>query len=187
MSVSSLKPAFISLLGLTTLDRRPQRALHSILAGRTILHLKEQSSQRLVEYDSHPHPKPRSGHTEPSGPWTSDQGHANQSFALSEFHTAAPPHGRWNDAGDTTVLTTGPFNMYDEFDTYSEKPPTPAKFPDAERGSRCESPSSKLVPLRRQRTLDSGEERESTVGGHSCSPLRNGVKVFVHRQQTVHI
>ncbi|KAJ3549919.1 hypothetical protein NMY22_g715 [Coprinellus aureogranulatus] len=162
----------------------PQRALHSILASRTVLHLKEMAAQRLIEYDSNGRP-PMPGlfnHSGGSGSGKSNRQEYGESFVLSEFQAAGPARNiqSIDTFGHDTQLETAGYNL----DGGAGK----TRGIDAELYGYGGTPpeASKLVPLRRQRTPDwnDGASRETA---RSTTPLQGGLQVFVQRQQTRHL
>lgn len=161
----------------------PQRALHSILASRTVLHLKEMAAQRLVEYDSNERPPPQ-GFFQNSGGSGSGKSHPQdhgESYVLSEFQAAGPGNVQSIDTfGYNTQLETGDYGASDD----SRK----ARGIDAELYGYGGSPTSppRFEPLRRQRTSEWDDE-DSRGTNRSKTPLQGPLKIFVQRQQTQHL
>ncbi|KAF5329848.1 hypothetical protein D9611_013405 [Ephemerocybe angulata] len=131
----------------------PQRALHSILASRTILHLKEQSSQRLVEYDSHGQPPGRYFNSHSNKSHGESQG---QSFVLSEFRAAPTPVRHLDSQLEVeTAFSTGTFDIGE--DKLARVAPF-AHPEDVKSNNQTSHQAFKLAPLRRDRAQESPSE-----------------------------
>ncbi|TEB26256.1 hypothetical protein FA13DRAFT_1737664 [Coprinellus micaceus] len=162
----------------------PQRALHSILASRTVLHLKEMSAKRLIEYDSNGRPPPP-GAFQRSGSSGKSNEPAVETYVLSEFQAAPAAgqiqtidsfsyHTQTDDTGGYLSIGDGVGKARsgdDELYGYSRSPA---------------SPPPRFEPLRRQRTPEWSDAASGNTN-HSATPLQGGLKIFVQRQQTQHV
>lgn len=163
----------------------PQRALHSILASRTVLHLKEMSAKRLIEYDSNGRPPPP-GAFQRSGSSGKSNEPAVETYVLSEFQAAPAAgqiqtidsfsyHTQTDDTGGYLSIGDGAGKARsgdDELYGYTSRSPA--------------SPPPRFEPLRRQRTPEWSDAASGNTN-HSATPLQGGLKIFVQRQQTQHV